>query len=737
MNKDIDKNIRPHHQQTNQSRLEQANQVNSNTRHPSAHRSASPSSSSSSSSSRSQSGGSSGPTILNNCRNHPTVMREQSKHEWRDCSQNPDSAKFNANPRNKNKSGRNTNSQRQQQQSNNTSVVRFADQNMSVDEDGTVEYHTANCTMIVQGDTAEVNLTSADGTVITNRHSEFIYDSAASVHTCGYAGLYADGTLKSCDPIYLKSFGSNKVIAITQRGTVKLSSRVSLHGVAFVPGSANLVSGGLIAQSHNFMVEVNGTGAHMYKCNRAHQKQGNAIISFRAIGAMFMMSKNLEKDQFHGAKTIEVSANGAANSIPRKQQASTSSSSHQPTTHTPTTRPVSPSRSTSSSSSSSSSSSPSLSSQFRNDLSAQRNNSGRTQPLAPSVPSVQSASMVSHSDNGDGTVDGAGNYEYCNDNGPHPAQYVMNKQNGLIYVPLNGTGMHTVNHFEYEPGYLTRHGPVHHTANNPSMTYQDYCYTVTPSTGGTMVPSTITPEMLQHNRWGHQGPNRMMDISKHYSLGLKHSRVLDAHGGSVCKCIPCMMGKGKAAPIHDTRPLQYEPTRPNQFVSIDTTGPITTHNDTNHVTRVPSLDGHRYCVLLLDTYSKFITPLFFTHKSEIAAGVEAQVKRMNAAVGTTLAVLHADGGTEFTKLQEFCATVGTRFTTTTTNTPQHNPVERYHGTIWGIAKTLMTQSGIHNSFWPMLVGYATFLHNNIPNDNTGGHTPHFLQHRYHYQSPSC
>lgn len=88
--------------------------------------------------------------------------------------------------------------------------------------------------------------------------------------------------------------------------------------------------------------------------------------------------------------------------------------------------------------------------------------------------------------------------------------------------------------------------------------------------------------------------------------------------------------------------------------------------------------------------------------------------------------LRSDNAKEYTKgsFQNFLLSIGTTMALTTAYTPEQNgEAERLNRTLGDMARAMLKQSGLPQSFWTFAYKCATFIHNRLPNKRTEGKTP--------------
>ena len=107
-----------------------------------------------------------------------------------------------------------------------------------------------------------------------------------------------------------------------------------------------------------------------------------------------------------------------------------------------------------------------------------------------------------------------------------------------------------------------------------------------------------------------------------------------------------------------------------------------------------SLGGKKYCLVIVDDYSRYTWVYFFKHKSETQATVIDFANEVQRCFEKTIKAIRSDNGTEFKNytLDEFLSDEGIKHQYSTPYTPQQNGVaERKNRTLMDVARTMLAE----------------------------------------------
>ena len=129
-----------------------------------------------------------------------------------------------------------------------------------------------------------------------------------------------------------------------------------------------------------------------------------------------------------------------------------------------------------------------------------------------------------------------------------------------------------------------------------------------------------------------------------------------------------------------------------QLLHVDLSGPP------SHA----SLGGKKYCLVIVDHYSRYTRVNFFKHKSETQQNFIDFAKEVQRQHKLPIMAIRSDNGSEFKNytLNEFLSEEGIRHQYSAPYTPQQNGVaERKNRTLLDMARTMLAEFKSPKSFW--------------------------------------
>ncbi|GKF69842.1 putative ribonuclease H-like domain-containing protein, partial [Tanacetum coccineum] len=112
-------------------------------------------------------------------------------------------------------------------------------------------------------------------------------------------------------------------------------------------------------------------------------------------------------------------------------------------------------------------------------------------------------------------------------------------------------------------------------------------------------------------------------------------------------------------------------------------------------TFVSSLMHKKYCLVVIDDYSRFTWVFFLTTKDETSEILKRFIKEIDNLVDKKVKIIRSDNGTEFKNkvMDDFCREKGIKREYSVSRTPQQNGVaERRNRTLIEAARTMLADS---------------------------------------------
>ncbi|KAI3721795.1 hypothetical protein L2E82_32813 [Cichorium intybus] len=225
-----------------------------------------------------------------------------------------------------------------------------------------------------------------------------------------------------------------------------------------------------------------------------------------------------------------------------------------------------------------------------------------------------------------------------------------------------------------------------------------------------MVSKSLTEDELWHQRYGHlhiQGLQLLKN--KQMVDDLPVIKSLE----KVCES--CMAGKQsrKSFPVEKAKRADDI----LEIVHADLWGPM----------RTESLAGSKYFLLFTDDFSRMSWVYFLKYKSESFEYFRKFKALVEKQSGKALKVLRTDRGGEFTskEFDAFCDEQGIKRQLTAPYTPEQNGVaERKNRTVGEMARSMLQQKGMPDSFWAEGVAVAVYILNISPTKAVWNQTPY-------------
>ncbi|GFS19132.1 Pol polyprotein [Elysia marginata] len=231
---------------------------------------------------------------------------------------------------------------------------------------------------------------------------------------------------------------------------------------------------------------------------------------------------------------------------------------------------------------------------------------------------------------------------------------------------------------------------------------------------GEMIHQVILPPeirqqamVLAHDRAGHQGPERTIEILRRrcFWVGMSHDVLQYCLSCQRCQC-------AKAPAVKPHQPLQHLTAHyPLQIVAMDFT----------QLERAS--DGREHVLVLTDIFTKW-TVAVPVHDQTTKTVVKVLINDWILKYGAPQQ-LHSDQGSSFEAavVKELCEQYQINKTRTTAYHPAGNgQTERYNKTMFNLLRTLTPEE---KRRWPQLLPELVFWYNTTAHSTTG-HSPYLL-----------
>ncbi|KAK1642921.1 hypothetical protein QYE76_060726 [Lolium multiflorum] len=129
-----------------------------------------------------------------------------------------------------------------------------------------------------------------------------------------------------------------------------------------------------------------------------------------------------------------------------------------------------------------------------------------------------------------------------------------------------------------------------------------------------------------------------------------------------------------------------------------------------------SLGGKKYCLVIVDDYSRYCWVFFFKYKSETQRTMMEFANQVQRKYNATILAIRSDNGTEFKNytLDDFLGEEGIQHQYSSPYTPQQNGVaERKNRTLIEAARTMMMEYKSNYNFWAEAISTACHATNRL------------------------
>jgi transposase InsO family protein len=180
---------------------------------------------------------------------------------------------------------------------------------------------------------------------------------------------------------------------------------------------------------------------------------------------------------------------------------------------------------------------------------------------------------------------------------------------------------------------------------------------------------------------------------------LRHSAGDFLSDNSACQA-------GKQVGAHHPHKNVMMTDRPLELLHMDLFDPIA----------YISIGGSKYCLVIMDDYSRFTWVFFLQEKSQTQETLKGFLRRAQNEYGLRIKKIRSDNGTKFknSQIEGFLEEEGIKHEFSSPYTPQQNGVvERKNRTLLDMARTMLDEYKTSNRFWAEAINTACYSINRL------------------------
>jgi hypothetical protein len=169
-------------------------------------------------------------------------------------------------------------------------------------------------------------------------------------------------------------------------------------------------------------------------------------------------------------------------------------------------------------------------------------------------------------------------------------------------------------------------------------------------------------------------------------------------------CSACQAGKQVGT--HHPHKNIMTTDRPLELLHMDLFGPIT----------YISIGVSKYCLVIMDDYSRFTWVFFLQEKSQTQETLKGFLRQAQNEFGLRIKKIRSDNGTEFknSQIEGFLEEEGIKHEFSSPYTPQQNGVvERKNRTLLDMARTMLDEYKTSDRFWAEAINTACYAINRL------------------------
>ena len=204
---------------------------------------------------------------------------------------------------------------------------------------------------------------------------------------------------------------------------------------------------------------------------------------------------------------------------------------------------------------------------------------------------------------------------------------------------------------------------------------------------------SLVSASVWHDRLGHISHGKLKKMMS--LIGDSSYIPLD----KVDSCDICTQSKQKRSSFGTFGGLRS--TRPLELV----------HTDLLEV-NIRSLGGKRYILTFIDDFTRYAKLRYLAKKSDVLEELKQCIAEAERETSLSVSRIRSDNGGEYRRLEQELRTIGIKWETTTSYTPEMNGVaERYNGKLLEMSRALLLGSNLPKTLWAELINTSNFLMN--------------------------
>jgi transposase InsO family protein len=129
-----------------------------------------------------------------------------------------------------------------------------------------------------------------------------------------------------------------------------------------------------------------------------------------------------------------------------------------------------------------------------------------------------------------------------------------------------------------------------------------------------------------------------------------------------------------------------------------------------------SIGGSKYCLIIVDDYSRFTWVFFLREKPQTQETLKKFLRQAQNEFGLKIKKIRSDNGTEFknSQIEGFLEEEGIKHEFSSPYTPQQNSVvERKNRTLLDMARTMLDEYKTPDQFWAEAINTACYSINRL------------------------